>query len=600
MLDTQELLGIGFLGINATRLYTLKYGQNKQVLSVGRVQTPTLSMVVNRHLDISNFKPQPYWELVTVYKNTKFSHNNGRFLNKESGQRIADKIGNQLFKIDDIVNKNAKESPPKLFDLTGLQVYCNTKFGLTAEETLQTAQSLYERKLITYPRVDTTYLSSDIYPKVKSILTRLVDYNDLIQVLLQKPIKKSPKVFNDKKVTDHHAIIPTGESAKDLNEIHHKVYDIITRRFIAAFYNDCRVAQTTVKGSVKDEKFKAQGKQIIDKGWKAIFDSTEKNSSILPNFELNESGPHSPSFDEKSTTPPKPYSEATLLRAMETAGKQVDNEEMRELMKENGIGRPSTRANIIETLFKRKYLKRNKKQILPTDTGIQLISLIQNDLLKSPELTGLWEKQLKNIEKGTYSSGQFIHSMKKMVDQLVCDVRLEKKKLLSIHSDKVDVLKKNKATNNITNQLCPSCKKGKLIKGKTAYGCSNFNSGCSFKLDFKVHSKKISENQLIRLLNKNETVNLKGFKINNEELEGKLILTENFKVEFVSKNRIATFICPKCKKGNILKGNSAYGCSNHKSGCNFRVPFETVKKLIKNDISKDAVYEILKNYDKII
>lgn len=593
-------IGDWLLGINATRLYTLKYGQNKQVLSVGRVQTPTLSMVVNRHLDISNFKPQPYWELVTVYKNTKFSHNNGRFLNKESGQLIADKIANQLFKIDDIVNKNAKESPPKLFDLTGLQVYCNTKFGLTAEETLQTAQSLYERKLITYPRVDTTYLSSDIYPKVKSILTRLVDYNDLIQVLLQKSIKKSPKVFNDKKVTDHHAIIPTGESAKHLNEIHHKVYDIITRRFIAAFYDDCKVAQTTVNGSVKDEKFKAQGKQIIDKGWRVIFDSTEKNSNILPNFELNESGPHSPSFDEKSTTPPKPYSEATLLRAMETAGKQVDNEEMRELMKENGIGRPSTRANIIETLFKRRYLKRNKKQILPTETGIQLINLIQNDLLKSPELTGLWEKQLKNIEKGTYSSGQFIHSMKKMVDQLVCDVRLEKKKLHYIHADKVNVLKKNNATNNITNQLCPSCKKGKLIKGKTAYGCSNFNSGCSFKLDFKVHSKKISENQLIRLLNKNETVNLKGFKINNEELEGKLILTENFKVEFVSKNKTAAFICPKCKKGNILKGNSAYGCSNHISGCNFRVPFETVKKLIKNDISKNTVYEILKNYDKII
>ena len=264
MLDTQELLGIGS-GINATRLYTLKYGKNKQVLSVGRVQTPTLSMVVNRHLDISNFKPQPYWELVTFYKNTKFSHNNGRFLNKESGQLITNKITNQLFKIDDIVNKNAKESPPKLFDLTGLQVYCNTKFGLTAEETLQTAQSLYERKLITYPRVDTTYLSSDIYPKVKSILTRLVDYNDLIQVLLDKSIKKSSKVFNDKKVTDHHAIIPTGESAKHLNEIHYKVYDIITRRFIAAFHDDCKVAQTTVKGSVKDEKFKAQGKQIIDK-----------------------------------------------------------------------------------------------------------------------------------------------------------------------------------------------------------------------------------------------------------------------------------------------------------------------------------------------
>lgn len=593
-------IGDWLLGINATRLYTLKYGQNKQVLSIGRVQTPTLSMVVNRHLDILNFKPQPYWELVTLYKNTKFSHNNGRFLNKETGQLIADKIANQLFKIDDVVNKNAKESPPKLFDLTGLQVYCNTKFGLTAEETLQTAQTLYERKLITYPRVDTTYLSSDIYPKVKSILTRLVDYNDLVLVILEKPIKKSSKVFNDKKVTDHHAIIPTGETAKQLNEIHHKVYDIITRRFIAAFYDDCIVAQTTVKGSIKNEKFKALGKQIKDKGWRVIFDSTEKNSNILPNFQLNESGPHSPSFDEKSTSPAKPYTEATLLRAMETAGKHVDNEEMRELMKENGIGRPSTRANIIETLFKRKYLKRNKKQILPTETGVQLISLIQNDLLKSPELTGLWEKQLKNIEKGTYSSVQFIHGMKKMVDQLVCDVRLEKKKLLSTQSNKIDTPKKNKATNNIINQLCPSCKKGNLIKGKSAYGCSKFNSGCSFKLDFIVHCKKISENQLLRLINKNETVNLKGFKINNEELEGKLVLNKNFKVEFETKNKTGVFICPKCKKGKILKGHSAYGCSNHKNGCNFRVPFETVKKLLKNDKSKIAVYEILKNYDKII
>lgn len=594
-------IGDWLLGINATRLYTLKYGQNKQVLSVGRVQTPTLSMVVDRHLNILNFKPQPFWELQTVYKNTKFSHVNGRFLKKESGQLIADKIANQLFKIDDIVNKNAKESPPKLFDLTGLQVYCNTKFGLTAEETLQTAQSLYERKLITYPRVDTTYLSSDIYPRVKSILTRLVDYSDLVQVLLEKSIKKSSKVFNDKKVTDHHAIIPTGESAKHLNEIHHKVYDIITRRFIASFYDDCTVAQTTVKGSVKDEKFKAQGKQIINKGWRIIFNATEKNSNILPNFELNESGPHSPSFDEKSTTPPKPYSEATLLRAMETAGKQVDNEEMRELMKENGIGRPSTRANIIETLFKRKYLKRNKKQILPTETGIQLISLIQNDLLKSPELTGLWEKQLKNIEKGTYSSGQFIQGMKKMVDQLVCDVRLEKKKLLtklSIKNNKP--IKNNLSNKKITDHLCPSCKKGKLIKGKTAYGCSNFSSGCSFKLEFKVHNKKISENQLIRLLNKKETVNLKGFKVNNEVLEGKLILNGNFKVEFVIKNTSSDFICPKCEKGNILKGNSAYGCSNHKNGCDFRVPFETIKRLLKNDISKSAFYKILKNYDKII
>lgn len=595
-------IGDWLLGINATRLYTLKYGQDKQVLSVGRVQTPTLSMVVQRHLSILNFKPEPYWELQTVYKGVKFNYTNGRFTKKEEGLLLANKIANQPFSIDNVVKKDTREAPPRLFDLTGLQVYCNTKFGLSAEETLQIAQSLYEKKLITYPRVDTTYLSSDIYPKVEFILKKLNQYHELTQELLIKPIKKSSKVFNDKKVTDHHAIIPTGETPYHLNDVHLKVYDIITKRFIAVFYDDCKIAQTTVYGSSVDETFKTNGKQITENGWRVVFGNTEKENNLLPIFELKETGPHSPTFEEKATTPPKPYTEATLLRAMETAGKQVDNEEMRELMKDNGIGRPSTRANIIETLFKRKYLKRSKKQVLPTQTGIQLIELIQNELLKSPELTGVWEKQLKDIEKGNFSASAFIQSMKKMVDQLVCEVRLEKKKAIfksAEPSNPISPIKKSK--NKLDDQICPSCKKGNIIKGKVAYGCSNYKEGCNFKIDFKVHQKKISESQFIRLISKNETVNLKGFKIDNEVLEGKLILNKHFQVEFIPKYSDNNIICPKCKVGKILKGKSAYGCSNHNKGCNFLVTFdEVIKQLPPNDRTKETVLSILEAYGKTL
>ena len=430
-------IGDWLLGMNATRLYTVKHGGYKQVLSVGRVQTPTLAMVVNRFKEIENFVPQPYWELQTLYRETLFSYEEGRFLKKEDGEVLANKVKEHEFEIISTTKKKGKEYAPKLFDLTGLQVYCNTKFGFSADETLKIVQKLYEQKVVTYPRVDTTFLPNDVYPKIPEILTNLTTYSSLTESLLGKKIKKSSKVFDDKKVTDHHAIIPTGVQI-NLQYNQQQVYDIIVKRFIAVFYQDCTVSNTSVLGKAADVRFKTTGKEILEKGWRVVFESSDgkekKESGILPNFIKGEKGPHEPSFLEKETNPPKQFTEATLLRAMETAGKQVDDDEMRELMKENGIGRPSTRANIIETLFKRKYIERNKKQILPTSTGIQLIDTIQNELLKSAELTGQWEKQLKEIEKGNYNAGTFIKNMKKMVDQLVYEVRTEKKAAnISLH-----------------------------------------------------------------------------------------------------------------------------------------------------------------------
>ena len=422
-------IGDWLLGMNATRLYTVKYGGYKQMLSVGRVQTPTLAMVVNRFKEIENFKPQPYWELQTLYRDTLFSYKDGRFLKMEEGEILADKVKKSDFEIISIAKKKGKEYAPKLFDLTGLQVYCNTKFGFSADDTLKIVQKLYEQKVVTYPRVDTTFLPNDVYPKIHGILQKLTNYQKLTATLLGKKIKKSTKVFNDKKVTDHHAIIPTGVQI-NLQYNQQQLYDIIAKRFIAVFYDDCDVANTTVIGKADTVKFKTTGKEILFKGWRIVFDNPKakdtKEKGILPTFKKGEKGPHKPSFLEKQTKPPNQFTEATLLRAMETAGKQVDDDEMREIMKENGIGRPSTRANIIETLFKRKYIVRNKRQLLPTSTGIQLISIIKNEILKSAELTGSWEKQLKKIEKGDFSAGAFVKNMKKMVDHLVYEVRSEK------------------------------------------------------------------------------------------------------------------------------------------------------------------------------
>ena len=420
-------IGDWLLGMNATRLYTLKYAKNKQVLSIGRVQTPTLALVVKRQLEIQNFVPQPYWELKTVYRDTTFSVTEGRFDNEEKAREALEKITGQLFTVTDVTAKNGTELPPRLYDLTSLQVDCNKKFGLSAEQTLQTIQSLYEKKVTTYPRVDTTYLSDDIYPKCENILKGLRDYQALTAPLFGKPLVKSKKVFDNKKVTDHHAIIPTGVYPQGLTDIEKKVYNLVATHFIAVFYPDCKFRTTTVLGESADVKFKTTGKEIIEPGWRVVFageqvDEKEEKENLLPSFAVGESGPHTPGLAEKWTQPPKYYTEATLLRAMETAGKLVDNEELRDAMKENGIGRPSTRAAIIETLFKRNYIKREKKNIVATPTGIELIGTIRNELLKSAELTGQWEKKLRDIEKRQYEAKTFIEELKAMLNEVVRDV----------------------------------------------------------------------------------------------------------------------------------------------------------------------------------
>jgi DNA topoisomerase-3 len=421
-------IGDWLLGMNATRLYTVTYARQKQVLSVGRVQTPTLAMIVERYLSIRDFKPSPYWVLQTTYKDVVFQCEEGRFDKQEEGEALFSKVEKSPFEIISVVKKNGLEYAPRLFDLTGLQVHCNKKFGFTAEETLKLAQSLYEKKLITYPRVDTTFLPDDLYPKIPGILAKLNSYSQLTQVLLGKKIRKTKRIFQNKKVTDHHAIIPTGVE-NGMSERELRVYDSIVRRFIASFYPDCKVANTVVKGMADKVSFRTSGKMVLDAGWRVVFESegkaanTESEKNVLPSFSKGETGAHQPSFLQKETKPPRHFTEASLLRAMETAGKQVDDEEMRELMKANGIGRPSTRANIIETLFKRNYIRRNKKQILPTDTGLHLISIIDNKLLKSPELTGIWEKKLREIENGDFTPGRFVSGMKRMVDQLVYEVR---------------------------------------------------------------------------------------------------------------------------------------------------------------------------------
>ncbi|MEL0454632.1 DNA topoisomerase 3 [Flavobacteriaceae bacterium SZ-1-7] len=597
-------IGDWLLGMNATRLYTLKHGGYNQVLSIGRVQTPTLAMVVNRFKEIENFKPQPYWELQTTYRNTLFSYEEGRFLKKEEGEALAEKVKESDFEIESITKKEGTEYAPKLFDLTGLQVYCNTKFGFSAEETLKIVQTLYERKVVTYPRVDTTFLPSDIYPKVSGILQKLTNYATLTQPILGKKIKKSSRVFNDKKVTDHHAIIPTGLQTQ-LNSAQQQVYDIIVKRFIAVFYDDCMVSNTTVLGHAAKVPFKTTGKEILKKGWRIVFEgpnTKEKESDILPTFTKGEKGPHEPSFLEKETKPPNQFTEASLLRAMETAGKQVDDEELRDLMKENGIGRPSTRANIIETLFKRKYIKRNKKQVLPTITGIQLIDTIQNELLKSAELTGSWEKQLKDIEKGAFSAAAFIKNMKHMVDALVYEVRSETTRA---NISQANVIKhreakaKAKEKAGISAEKCPKCKQGHILKGKTAYGCSTFKLGCDFVMPFNFSGKRISEKQFVRLLQKGSTVNLKGFESESGTVAGLVRFDDDFKLKLEPKKSSKKVLpnepkCPKCNKGTILKGKTAYGCSEYKSGCDFKMTFEVVKAKINGQKpTKELVYQIL-------
>ena len=605
-------IGDWLLGLNATRLYTVKYGGYKQVLSVGRVQTPTLAMIVNRFVEITNFKPQPYWELQTTYRNTLFNYEDGRFLKQEDGQILANKVNESDFEIVSVVKKKGKEYAPKLFDLTGLQVYCNNKFGFSADETLKMVQKLYEMKVVTYPRVDTTFLPNDVYPKIAGILSKLTKYSELAQPLLGQKIKKSKRIFDDQKVTDHHAIIPTGIQG-NLQYNQQQVYDIITRRFIGAFYPDSEVSNTAVIGKAADVPFKTTGKEILTKGWRVAFETEERkikkelNEQVtLPSFVKGEKGVHQPSFLEKETKPPRNFTEASLLRAMETAGRQVDDDEMRELMKENGIGRPSTRASIIETLFRRKYIERKKKLVLPTQTGVDLINIIDNELLKSAELTGRWEKRLKEIERGEFNAGNFINNMKKMVDELVYEVRSNKtSKRISSNADvavkeaKLAPAKKVTSKKEVVGKTCPKCKKGSILKGSSAFGCSEYKNKCDLKIPFEIYGKKVSENQLIRLLDKGCTTNLKGFKIATGAVEGLIRFDENFSLKLeakkVAKAAASEKInCPKCTTGTVLKGKTGYGCSAYKTGCNFVFTFDNIKKIANGKpLTRELVLEII-------
>ena len=511
-------IGDWILGMNATRLYTLKYGQNKQVLSIGRVQTPTLALIVKRQQEIKNFQPESYWELKTLYKDVTFSASKGKLSSKEKGEEILQTIKDRDFTIIEITRKNGTEAPPRLFDLTSLQVECNKRFGYSADMTLQLIQSLYEKKITTYPRVDTTYLSDDIYPKCPAILSGLKQYERYTSPLAGKKLLKSKKVFDNSKITDHHAIIPTGVQPKGLSEMENRVFDLIARRFIAVFYPDCKFSTTTVTGETNKIAFKATGKQIITPGWKTLFakEQTDEQkddgeNENLPAFVVGESGKHFPTLTEKWTQPPKPYTEATLLRAMETAGKTVENEELRDALKENGIGRPSTRASIIETLLKRHYIRKERKNLIATQTGIELIQLIHEDLLKSAELTGIWEKKLREIERKKYNAATFISELKQMVTDIVYNVlRDNTNRRITITTEEMTPKSAEKTTRSrrkntkttapvpekpteknqtaevedLTGKPCPLCGKGTLIKGKTAYGCSEWKNGCPYRKPF--------------------------------------------------------------------------------------------------------------------
>ena len=513
-------IGDWLLGMNATRLYTLKYGQNRQVLSIGRVQTPTLALIVNRQKEIDSFEPEPYWVLATVYRDTTFTATKGKFTTKEEGEAAFSTIADKPFTVTAVQKKNGTEAPPRLFDLTSLQVECNRKFSYSAETTLKIIQGLYERKLTTYPRVDTQYLSDDIYPKCPSILSGISkQYGPLMQPLMGKKLTKSKRVFDTSKVTDHHAIIPTGVPATSLTDLERNVYDLIARRFIAVFYPDCKFSTTTVLGNVEDIEFKVNGKEILSPGWRAVYAQPTSQTATptanatsedddhnkgdeertLPTFVKGESGPHTPTLSEKWTTPPKYYTEATLLRAMETAGKFVEDETLRAALKENGIGRPSSRAGIIETLFKRHYIRRERKNLVATATGIELIDIIHEELLKSCELTGIWEKRLRDIEHKKDDAADFINGLKQQVTEIVNDVlRDNTNRRVTVLTDE-DLKKKKKTTkkktttakadnkktdDSIIGTTCPICGKGTIIKGKTAYGCSNWRNGCTYRVDF--------------------------------------------------------------------------------------------------------------------
>mgnify|MGYP000246774433 CR=1 FL=1 len=533
-------MGDWLLGMNATRLYTIKYGQNKQVLSIGRVQTPTLALIVNRQLEIENFKPEPYWELKTVYRETTFSATKGKFTSKEEGLEFLETVKQSDFVVTDVSAKKGVEYAPRLFDLTSLQVECNKKFAYSADETLKLIQSLYEKKVTTYPRVDTTFLSDDIYPKCPAILKGLRDYEVLTAPLDGAKLPKSKKVFDSSKVTDHHAIIPTGVYPQNLTDMERRVFDLIARRFIAVFYPDCKVSTTTVLGEVDKIEFKVTGKQILEPGWRVVFakEQVEEKEGdeerVLPVFVKGESGPHVPDLNEKWTQPPKPYTEATLLRAMETAGKLVDNDELRDALKENGIGRPSTRAAIIETLFKRNYIRKERKNLYPTATGAELIGTIHEELLKSAELTGLWEKKLRQIERGTYEARTFLDELKQMVNEVVINVLSDQtRRTITIEDtskaaketpkDEPKEKKEKKPRKPRTKKekteaapelelpstekpVCPICHKGSILRGKTAYGCSEYKNGCTFRLDYATYGNNLTDEELGTVISKLKSI----------------------------------------------------------------------------------------------
>ncbi|WP_075602607.1 type IA DNA topoisomerase [Saccharicrinis aurantiacus] len=594
---SSRAIGDWLLGINATRLFTIKYSQPGTVLSVGRVQTPTLALIVNRFLEIENFVPKPYWELKTIYKEVTFSSTQGKFESKEEGNTALEKVKDKPFVVTDFTRKPGKEAPPRLFDLTSLQVECNKKFGLSADETLKGIQSLYEKKLTTYPRVDTTYLSNDIYPKIPGILKGLVDYKELVEPLLSSKPRKSKKVFDDKKVTDHHAIIPTGVAPGNLSRDEKIIYDTVTRRFIANFYPDCEISTTTILGEVEGVKFKTSGKQVIKENWRVVYKGlqTKKTSeeSILPEFIKGESGPHEPDFQQKETQPPKQYTEATLLRAMETAGKQVDDEELREAMKENGIGRPSTRANIIETLFRRKYLYKQRKNVLPTQMGIKLIDTIDNDLLKSAELTGIWEQKLRQIEKGEYQIVDFMAELKQMVSDLAFQVKSDYSRGKIIIEENDNKPPEKKAKPKVVKEVvltCPRCGKGNMLKGKSAWGCSEYANGCKTIIPFEFLGKKFTDKQVEALILKKKTPLIKGFTQGDNKVNGTVILNADIQLELQAE-AAKELICPKCKTGKILEGRSAWGCSNYTNGCRVVIPFEFLKKKLSKSNMEALIFK---------
>lgn len=507
-------IGDWILGMNATRLYTLMYSQNRSVLSIGRVQTPTLALIVARQKEIDNFKPEDYWEIRTIYRDVTFNSTKGKYKTEEEADFAIAAIKDLPFEIVSYATKKGKEAPPRLFDLTSLQVECDKRYGYSADMTLRLIQSLYEKKFTTYPRVDTTYLSEDIYSKVPGILHALVPYSKFADRLQGKKLSKSKKVFDNSKVTDHHAIIPTNvPPASYLSLEEKRVYDLVARRFIAVFYPDCEFNQTTVLAKAGEMEFKATGKQIVSEGWRELYkssqgDNTDSSDNIMPIFAEGESGVHTPSSVKKTTQPPKYYTEGTLLRAMETAGKLVDDEELREAMKENGIGRPSTRAAIIETLFKRKYIIKEKRNLKATAAGIALIDTIKVDLLKSAKLTGLWENKLRKIESKEYDAAQFISELKAQISDIVINVLSDNSgnKIVIAEDFKKDKIESDKpkrkpAIKKLEQIVCPICGKGHIIKGKTAYGCSEYQNGCTFRVSFDEYSETMTPAQLNKRIN---------------------------------------------------------------------------------------------------